>query len=278
MTRTLLCRGVPYAIDEYGSDGPVVLFGHGLYFDRSMFESVAKALGAGWRCVCMDWPGHGQSGWRAEGWTVQDLVSDAVAMLDALGAKKAILVGLSQGGAVFTRLALQHPERVLALVIMDASPDAPPAIACQRMLDASAALASGDAKNVSDIYDSVVERMFSSATQMFNPTLIERSRARMSQHSLPGMAQAVRLGLSYQSIKTVLHTLAMPTLVLWGEDDQATPVALSEAYRAIAGVTLRTFPAAGHSLALEQPSKVAFELSRFFNEHGIHPLAVQSNP
>src|SRR4051812_1068540 len=97
-------NGVPYAYVDEGS-GPRVLFGHGLLANKEMFRAQSGALQDRYRCVSIDWPANGASGWRAGGFPFDDLVDDTVALLQVLGQVPAVLVGLSQGGMVFMRLA-----------------------------------------------------------------------------------------------------------------------------------------------------------------------------
>lgn len=256
-------RGLRYAYEQHGDAGPLVLFGHGLYFDRTMFAPVASALSDRCRCVCIDWPGHGGSSGRPGGWTVDDLVQDVAALIGAFGAERAVLVGLSQGAAVFTRVALKHPALVQALVLMDATPEQPPEAARQRVEAASATLEGGDEGEVSELLSGVVQRMFSPATHEHRPELPASAQACIRRHSRGGLAQAVRLPLSYRSVTQQLPSLAMPTLVLWGEDDQSSPIALLEHYRAIPGATVQTFPDAGHLVALERPADVSHAIREF---------------
>src|SRR6478609_4404658 len=126
---TIDVNGVPYAYVDEGS-GPLVLFGHGLLANKEMFRAQIDALRDRYRCVSVDWPAHGQSGWRTGGFTFADLVSDTAALLGALGETPAVLVGLSQGAMVFMRLAYRHPELVRGLVLMDttAGPEDPEAL------------------------------------------------------------------------------------------------------------------------------------------------------
>ncbi|MGE3864120.1 MAG: alpha/beta fold hydrolase [Burkholderiaceae bacterium] len=259
-----------YAFDEHGSSGPLVIFGHGLYFDASMFRTVAERLSDSWRCVCIDWPGHGSSSSPEQGWTIDDLVDDVPALIDAMGARQAVLVGLSQGAAVFTRVALKHPSVVRALVAMDASPLAPDPAVLERNEQASQVLRAGDDAQVAALFDAVVARMFSASTVSSQPLLVAQARARMDAHPRRGLSQAVRLSRSYRDIAGHLEHLSIPTLVLWGEDDRATPPALVEHYRRIPGVATETFPDAGHSLALERPDEVAAAIRRFLDAHAIH--------
>ncbi|HBM22398.1 MAG TPA: hydrolase, partial [Alcanivorax sp.] len=117
-------NGQRYAYLDEG-EGPLLVFGHGVLADKSMFEAQIEALRHRYRyrCVSLDWPGHTGSGYREKGWSFYDMADDSVALLDQLGYDQAIFVGLSQGGMTFMRLALKYPERVRALVLLDTSAD-----------------------------------------------------------------------------------------------------------------------------------------------------------
>ncbi len=270
MKRQLMVRGVRYAMRQHGTAGPLVLFGHGMYFDHGMFDAVARALAPRWRCVCLDWPGHGGSSWRDGGWSVQDLVDDSLALLDLLDAPQAVCVGISQGGAVFARLALQHPRRVRALAVLDASPEQPTEAARKHIREASATLVRGDPQQVQALFDNVAQRMFSPATHTARPELVVQARALWERHPREGLAQALLLPLSYASIVAQLPLLQPPALVLWGEDDTVSAPALLAHYRRIPGATVANVAQAGHSLALEQPQAVAQALLHFLDRHSIH--------
>src|SRR5689334_16654459 len=111
-----------YAYVDEGS-GPLIVFGHGLLAGREMFRAQIDALKDRYRCVSVDWPGHGDTGFAPGGWTMWDMARDAAALVEHLGAPDAVFAGLSQGGMAFMRLALERPELVRALVLMDTSAD-----------------------------------------------------------------------------------------------------------------------------------------------------------
>ena len=59
------------------------------------------------------------------GYTFDDLVADALGILDHLGVERAHLVGISMGGGIVQRIAVDHPERVLSVTLMSTSPAGP---------------------------------------------------------------------------------------------------------------------------------------------------------
>ena len=92
-------NGQRYAYLDEG-EGPLVVFGHGVLADKSMFEAQIEALRDRYRCVSLDWPGHTGSGYREKGWSFYDMADDSVALASELKAAGADLVDCSTGGVV----------------------------------------------------------------------------------------------------------------------------------------------------------------------------------
>lgn len=107
--------------DEGPADGPAVVLLHGFPQDGGAYEGVVPPLAAaGLRVLVPDQRGY-SPGARPPGraaYAVPDLVADVVALLDAAGADRAVVVGHDWGGAVAWTLAARHPDRVAALVAL----------------------------------------------------------------------------------------------------------------------------------------------------------------
>ncbi|MFF0491236.1 alpha/beta fold hydrolase [Nocardia sp. NPDC003482] len=111
--------------EDSGGNGPVVLFGHEFFMDRTMFAAQAAALSPEFRVVAWDARGHGRT--RDEGlpFTYWTAARDALTVLDQLGVERAVLGGISQGGFSALRAALLAPERVAALILIATEAHAP---------------------------------------------------------------------------------------------------------------------------------------------------------
>ena len=107
--------------------GPPTLLLHGIGNYGRYWDLFADAVGDRLTLVAPDARGHGESGRPADGYAPSDFTADALAVLDALGIPSAVVVGHSMGGTHAINLAARHPERVRALVIVDASPEPLPA-------------------------------------------------------------------------------------------------------------------------------------------------------
>jgi pimeloyl-ACP methyl ester carboxylesterase len=162
---TATLNGTPYAyVDEGGAPGhPLVVFGHGLLAGREMFRAQIDALRDRYRCVSLDWPGHGDSGFPPGGWTMWDMGRDAAALVEHLGEARAIFAGLSQGGMAFMRLALERAGMVRALVLMDTSPAPGSPDVLPVVEEMAADIRHGDEATRSARIDTVQTTMFSAA-------------------------------------------------------------------------------------------------------------------
>ena len=114
-------RGPVTLAGEVSGSGPAVLLLHGLTATRRYVVHGSRAIErAGHRVIAFDARGHGRSS-PAGGpgdYTYDELVADALAVLDAKGVDRAALVGQSMGSATAVALTLRHPERVSALVVV----------------------------------------------------------------------------------------------------------------------------------------------------------------
>ena len=109
-----------------GGDPPVLLL-HGIGNYGRYWDLFADAMEGRLRLVAPDARGHGESGRPRDGYAPEEFVGDALAVLDASGIERAVVVGHSMGGLHSIHLAAGHPERVQALAIVDASPEPMPA-------------------------------------------------------------------------------------------------------------------------------------------------------
>ncbi len=113
---------------EWGSAAATpVLFLHPGRLNAHSWDIVCLALSSRLRCIAIDLPGHGDSGWApAQDYRLATCAQDLHGLVDALGLERFALVGASQGGLTALAYALQHPERLNGLVILDSGPEMNP--------------------------------------------------------------------------------------------------------------------------------------------------------
>ena len=118
--RTVTRAGVELVYWTWPDGEPPALALHGIGNYGRYWDFFADALAGRLRLVAPDARGHGESGRPPEGYAPDDFVADAIAVLDACAIQRALVVGHSMGGLHLIQLAARHPERVRALVIVDA--------------------------------------------------------------------------------------------------------------------------------------------------------------
>ncbi|HUA75698.1 MAG TPA: alpha/beta hydrolase [Solirubrobacteraceae bacterium] len=112
-------NGQRIAYEDSGGDGPPVVLAHGFLMDREMFAPQVQALSPEYRVITWDERGFGETEFDGEPFSYWDSASDCLGLLDHLGIERAVLGGMSQGGFLSMRAALQAPERVRALILID---------------------------------------------------------------------------------------------------------------------------------------------------------------
>jgi YbgC/YbaW family acyl-CoA thioester hydrolase len=249
--------------------GPPVLFVHGFPFDRTMWKHQLAALGGG-RCqrVAVDLRGAGASSVPAspDEYDMARYADDLVAVLDAVGASRAVICGLSMGGYIAFELLRRHPERVRALVLCDTKAEADSAEG-KRGRDEMAALAERD--GAAAVAARLLPKLLAPATLAAQPEVVEHVRAMIERTPVAGIVGALRAMRDRRDATDLLPHIAVPTLVLGGEDDTiAPPRGMAAMAAAIPGAQYASIPAAAHLAPLEQPLATGRVLADF-----LHTLA-----
>ena len=225
---------------EVSGQGPTLLLSHGYGSTRHMWDDQHRALGDRWRVVSWDMRGHGQTDSPADPkqYSAALTVADMRALLQHVGAARAIIGGLSLGGYVSLAFALAHPEMTQALVICDSGPGYRNAEArAQWNQRAQERAANLEAKGL----DALARR--------------SRETQQAVHRSAQGLAHAAR-GMLAQEGSQVIDGLAgirVPTLVIVGDQDQPFVAPSEYMAKKIAGARLAVIPGAGHSSNLDQP-------------------------
>lgn len=113
-------EGLRIAYESFGSGDPPVLLVHSGFGDRSYYNQVASRLSTRHRVVTLDLRGHGLSD-TPSAVTIEDFVTDVIAVADATGVSGAVLCGHSMAGAVALLVALARPDLAGAVVMLDAT-------------------------------------------------------------------------------------------------------------------------------------------------------------
>ena len=252
----MVVNGLRVRVRLDGPEGaPPVLLLHSLGTTLHVWDPVVPALAAGFRVVRPDMRGHGGTTVMPGPYTIEQLGADAFGVMQALGLERACVAGLSIGGLVAQELAHQAPGRVTALALVDTALALPPA----SLWTERAALVR--AKGMAAVLEPVIARWVTPGAPPHAAAPLREMLLATPPEGYAASAEALAAAdLSAQS-----RELDVPTLVLVGDADEATPMASAEALRdAIPGARLEVIAGASHIPMAEQPAAVAGALLRFF--------------
>jgi pimeloyl-ACP methyl ester carboxylesterase len=259
--------GAPASYLEAG-DGPLVLLLHGTYWSRVWQPALAPLAAAGLRPVAVDLPGCGRSGGELtpDTATVPALTAWVERFLDALGAAPPLRVaGHDIGGAIAQRLAVRGSRPVARLALVNSvTYDSWPVPGVARYRDPGVVAATTT--------DELVEARRTALTKAIGrPIGGEELEEYLSPWTDPRVARSwMALAGAADPRYTLelvdeLAAAAVPTLLLWGEDDMFQRVEFAERYAAeIPGATLRRLPGAGHIPMESAPQATAAALAGWF--------------
>jgi len=231
---------------------------------KSVYADLLPRLAGLRRTFALDWPGFGDSTPAPAGSFQMDVLADWVAgFLDARRVPRATLLGVSLGGYVALAFAARHADRLSGLVLADtrAQADGPEAKAGR-----AAALAALSEHGAPPFLDGFVPRLLAPGAS--RDTFL-RARLLCEERSA-SLAAAVE-GLRDRPDRTsLLPSLAVPTLVLVGEQDRPSPPAEMRAWAAtIPDAHFQEIPGAGHLACYEASERFGDEVIAFLTSRGV---------
>jgi pimeloyl-ACP methyl ester carboxylesterase len=240
--------GIAVAYERVGAGPPLVL-AHGAGDDGRVWRAQLEALADAFTVVAWDEPGAGRSSDLPDGFGLSEYADCLAALVGALALGPAHIAGLSWGGTVALELYRRHPGVVETLVLADTYAgwrgSLPEAEVRARVAGVRAMLNdSGEPL--------ALPGLFAGAPPAeWVPLLAEMAaaaRPRSLRAQLRAMAEA--------DLRDLLPRIAVPTLLLWGEQDARSPLHVARQFeRAIPDATLVTLPGAGHFSHLERPKR-----------------------
>jgi 3-oxoadipate enol-lactonase len=221
---------------------------HGLGHDLGYWDAAAPALAAHHRVLRCDLRGFGASAKPPGPYTLGQYAADVDRFLAACGVAVAHVVGISMGGVIAQRLALDHPQRIRSLVLVSTSSEVgTKSIAVwQRLADAIER--DGFDDRLAD-----ASRAFAPAYAAAHPDVVTAMTRRNAANDPRAYAAAARAVSDY-NWTSALATITAPVLVLQGLADQLTPPGGSiKMTRGLPRARLLMVEGAGHNLPVEQP-------------------------
>jgi pimeloyl-ACP methyl ester carboxylesterase len=258
---------------HYRDDGdpslPLLVLLHGFGDSFTTWEGWVRELKTQFHIISVDFPGHGLtrapqgSQLNAEG--LADFVDVFAAQL---ALPKFAVAGNSMGGGAAWQLAVRHPERVDALILVDAAGfanDKPPgevplAFRILRYPIGRALLRNIDNRPLieeglkTDVYDK----------SLITPFIVDRWADFQRAPGHRAILMGINIGAPSRSTADLLSAIKVPTLILWGETDPLIePAAAKKFAAAIPGAKLIIYPKVGHLPQLEIPQRSAADVAAF---------------
>jgi pimeloyl-ACP methyl ester carboxylesterase len=256
--------GVPWAWEASG-EGPSVCFFHGTLGSRAVWASAVGNLADRYRCVAVDWPGHGSSGFNPAGWTVEDLVRGVPLLLADMGVERTVLVGLSQGGAISLRVALSRPDLVAGLVTVGAGPAGPAPDVAVALARLGGELAAGDERDRRARLAEIQDSYHAPGWAGREPGAAERELAAMSSLVPQAYPLLTRIPGQYGTVEGRLSGIACPALVVWGALDPRASWG-PRMVQLLPNARLAVMDDAGHHVPLDAPTEFNRVLGDFLDD------------
>jgi 3-oxoadipate enol-lactonase len=256
--------GISLHYTVYGEGGPEdarVVLVHSLAMAGSVWEWVANRLAGHGTVLTYDCRGHGAST-RAPGpYRLETFAHDLADLLDSMNWNSVNLAGASMGGNVSLQFAQLYPERVRSLGLVDTTAwygaDAP-----QKWADRAR---KAEEQGLAALLDFQESRWFTEAFRSTNGEGVVRCRSLFLANDVSCFVATCHM-LGAFDLRAGLSAMRMPTAIIVGEEDYATPPAMArELHQGIPGSTLQVIPKARHLTFVEKPDVVAEALTALHN-------------
>lgn len=262
--QTARINGISMRYDVQGdTNAPAVVLHHPLATDLTFWDELTAALLPKYRVVRFDARGHGRSEAPVGRYAFETLAADVVALMDHVGVARAAYLGLSMGGMVGQYLGLLHPARFNSLIITSSTSRVAPEFRSLWVDRVKVAREKGMASQV----EPAMARWVAEATKRDKPHLVKRFATMIEATPLEGYAGWCG-AIELLDMTDKLGGIKLPTRVIVGDQDPATPVAASEAiHKAIPGSDLVVLKGVSHMLSSEDPAGFHAAVLPFLAQH-----------
>ena len=241
--------------DEGPRNGRVIMFSNSLGTDMRVWDLLTPLLPTDLRVIRYDKRGHGLSDCPDAPYHMDELVSDALCVIDALDISDITFVGLSVGGLIGQGVAASRPDLLKGLVLMDTAAKIG---TIEMWADRIAAVEKG---GLASYADSILDRWFG------DPLRHDRVMLSAWQNMLVRTPIAGYLGtcaaIAACDFTESTSKLTVPVLALVGENDGATNPELVQATAQLCDAEFHVIANAGHLPCVEQAEQTAVHINQF---------------
>jgi pimeloyl-ACP methyl ester carboxylesterase len=249
-------QGIHYSFHqpkEIKSSRPPLILIHGAGGSFFSFHPYLRRL-AGETVYALDLPGHGESE-GAGRQSIDEYAEDVAHFMESVQIESAVIVGLSMGSGIALTLALKHPSKVKALILLGSG---------AKLRVAQTTLENiGKQETFASTVETVNQACFSSYASQ---DLIALSKKSMLSTG-PSILLGDYLACNQFDVTAQLAHIQTPTLILCGAEDAMTPPKYSHYLKEhVPNAQLHILEKTGHMLTLEQPNAVAALMKHFLDE------------
>jgi 3-oxoadipate enol-lactonase len=265
--------GLTISYDDSGArpstSQAIILFIHGYPLNRKLWEFQTRELADSARLLMPDLRGFGESDATPGPYSMELLADDCLTFLNWLGIIEPVIIcGLSMGGYIAFSLYRKYPQRVKGL-ILSATRAAADSLEAKTNRDKAIVLA--EKEGAEAIARLMLPKMLSSRTYHSCPETVEFVRSMLLSASVPGITGVLAGMRDRPDSTSLLGQISVPTLLIFGEEDQFVPRLEAETMRdSIRNAKLQWIPDAGHLPNIEQPAMYNSLIQEYlvaFTEH-----------
>ncbi|MEI8131407.1 MAG: alpha/beta hydrolase [Leptolinea sp.] len=260
-----------FFLDPFAQNQQIVVLLHGLGTEGSSWRYQIQALGAaGFRPIALDLPGFGQSKFTGERWSIKNTARIVMDLVTSLSEERFHLAGISMGGTIALQAAIDFPERIKSLALINTFASLRPKRAgewyylLRRYVKARFRGAGSQA-------ELTARRIFPKPEQ----EILRQELIQHIQQTDPEVYKSAMQALGTFDVRKLIKTLSIPVLVLTGENDTTVP--LENQHDLAIGIQNAQqiiIQNAGHGVIIDQPEVVNRNLVLFLSEHSICNLSV----
>ena len=239
--------------------GPWITLVHSLASDHTLLDAQAALLKQHFTVLRVDIRGHGKSPAPPPPYTMAGLAEDVHALFGNLGISETAWLGVSLGGMMGLTYAIHHPGVITRLVLGDTTSGYPEAAHAGWRERIGFVRERGTAA----VVQGTLSRWFTPGFAEREPKVAEHFAGIISATPPDGFIGCCEAIIGY-NVAADLGKVRCPTLVMVGEEDQATPPAMAQALAAgISGAEYHPIPSAAHQANIEQPAAFNALLEKF---------------
>jgi 3-oxoadipate enol-lactonase len=248
---------INYQVD--GPEGaPWIVLSNSLATNLAMWDQQAADLKAQYRVLRYDQRGHGTTDAPAGRYTFEQLIADALALMDGLGIKKAHFGGLSMGGATALGFAQKHPDRLDRIIVCDTPCQSTPTSAQQW----EERIVVAQKQGMEALVEPTVGRWFPPAVIEAKAPHVDKVRHMVRTTPVNGFIGCAA-ALANHDYASAVATVTRPVLFMAGEKDGVTPTAMRKLSAALPGSRYVELPGAGHISNMDQPVGFTWAIADF---------------